>query len=375
MAGATRTTRNARTGATTAGRPRGVVRALGRSAQPSVTLDVRTAYDFVVSLADPMASSDEILPEHRAWLEASREAVRSDPSLADVDPEVWELAWTVALHAIDRPEVRTAADLVALVEGLSPVVAARALFTDELADPGLRPLVERALAGDENAATALATSIADSDESMAGWCVLARTAAVRHPELFKGRLVRLLRAWLPHFASVEPDVERMLRRDADGRAQNVAALAPIDLVERVTEGIRAIPEPGVRRIILAPTYFGRPYNHLLAGDDFRFYAYPIADAAIADLDPSAPPVSLERFHRALGDGSRLRIVKLLSKRDLYLTEIANELGLSKPTVKHHLAQLRAAGLATVTEEGALMYWSLRRERLDEAHDELRRYLD
>lgn len=375
MTGATRTTRNAGTGAAAAERPRGVVRAFGRSTQPTVTLDVRTAYDFVVSLADPMAPSEEILPEHRAWLAASREAVRSDPGLADVEPEVWELAWTVALHAIDRPEVRSAADLVALVEGLSPVVAARALFTDELADPGLRPLVERALSGDESAAAALATNIADSDESTAGWCVLARTGAIRHPERFKDHLVRLLHAWLPYFATVEPDVERMLRRDADLHVQDIAGLAPMDLVERVTEGIRAIPEPGVRRIILAPTYFGRPFNHLLAGDDFRFYAYPIADAAIEDLDPAAPPVSLERFHRALGDGSRLRIVKLLSTRDRYLTEIANELGLSKPTVKHHLAQLRAAGLATVTEEGALMYWSLRRERLDDAHDELRHYLD
>jgi DNA-binding transcriptional ArsR family regulator len=370
MAGTTRT----RTGATTAERPRGVVRAFGRSAQPAVTLDVRTAYDFVVSLADPTAPSDEILPVHRDWLARSRDAVAGDASLADVDRDTWELAWTAAMHAIDRPEIRTAADLVALVEGLSPVVAARALFTDELADPAVRPLVERALAGDETAADSLETRIADQDETAGAWCGGARMAATRHPERFKSQLVRLLKAWLPLFATVEQDVERMIRRDAALRADDIARLAPLDLVERVTEGIRSIPEPGVRRIILAPTYFGRPYNHLLAGDDFRFYAYPISDAAIEDLDPTAPPVSLERFHRALGDGSRLRIVRLLAQRDWYLTELANELGLSKPTVKHHLAQLRAAGLATVTEEGALMYWSLRRERLDEAHDELRRFL-
>lgn len=374
MAEATRTTRSGGAGADGAERPRGVVRAFGRRARPSVTLDVRTAYDFVVSLADQTAPTDEILPEHRAWLEAARDAVRAEPALAGVDAEVWELAWTTALHAIDRPEVRSAADLVALVEELSPVVVARALFTDELADPAMRSHVERALAGDEVAAGSLATLIDEPDETESGWCAISRMAAIRHPERFKMQLAALVNAWLPHFATIEADVERMIRRDVELRANDIATLEPFALVERLTEGIRTLPERGVRRIILAPTYFGRPFNRLLAGDDFRFYAYPIADAAIEDLDPAAPPVPLERFHRALGDGSRLRIVKLLSTRDRYLTEIANELGLSKPTVKHHLAQLRAAGLATVTEQGALMYWSLRRQRLDEAHDELRRYL-
>ena len=43
-------------------------------------------------------------------------------------------------------------------------------------------------------------------------------------------------------------------------------------------------------------------------------------------------------------------------------------------VKHHLALLRAAGLVTLTEEGGLSYYSLRRERLDDASSELKRYL-
>ena len=81
-----------------------------------------------------------------------------------------------------------------------------------------------------------------------------------------------------------------------------------------------------------------------------------------------------RLHRALGDDTRLRILRLLRDRDWYLTEIAERLELSKPTIKHHLAQLRAAGLVTLTEEGGLSYFSLRRDRLDDASSELKRYL-
>ena len=81
-----------------------------------------------------------------------------------------------------------------------------------------------------------------------------------------------------------------------------------------------------------------------------------------------------RLHRALGDGTRLRILKLLAERDLYLTEIAQQLELSKPTIKHHLAQLRAAGLLTIIESGAVVYYSLRKARLDDATVDLKRFL-
>ena len=59
---------------------------------------------------------------------------------------------------------------------------------------------------------------------------------------------------------------------------------------------------------------------------------------------------------------------------LSLHELATELGLSKPTMKHHLAQMRAAGLVTITEEGSLTYYSLRRERLKDAGLELIRFV-
>ena len=127
-------------------------------------------------------------------------------------------------------------------------------------------------------------------------------------------------------------------------------------------------------MILAPSYFSRPYNFLLGGVDWRFFGYPLADDALDALDPLSAPQALVRLHRALGDGTRLRILKLLAGRDLYLTEIAQQLDLSKPTIKHHLALLRSAGLVTITESGTVMYYTLRRQRLDDASTELKRFL-
>jgi DNA-binding transcriptional ArsR family regulator len=102
--------------------------------------------------------------------------------------------------------------------------------------------------------------------------------------------------------------------------------------------------------------------------------YPLADDALDSAERLTPPASAIRLYRALGDESRLRILRLLADRDRYLTEIATELELSKPTVSHHLAQLRSAGLVTVTQQGSLSYYTLRRERIREAGPELSSYL-
>ena len=154
----------------------------------------------------------------------------------------------------------------------------------------------------------------------------------------------------------------------------VAEGSPAELIERTTMGLRWLGEPGVRRVILAPSYFARPYNYLMAGADWRFFGYPLADAALDRLHPLAPPQSVLRLHRALGDETRLRILKLLAAGDLYLTEIAQQLELSKPTIKHHLVILRSAGAVSVTEAGSVIYYTLRRQALEEASAELMRFL-
>jgi DNA-binding transcriptional ArsR family regulator len=194
------------------------------------------------------------------------------------------------------------------------------------------------------------------------------------PPATHARIVAVLRGWLERFEPIEDRVAGILARDYASRDADRDSLAGADLIEKTTNGLRWLGEPGVRRVILAPSYFSRPYNFLLAGGDWRFFGYPVRDEALGPNDPLSPPAALLRLHRALGDETRLRILKLLGRRDLYLTEIAQELDLSKPTIKHHLAMLRAAGLLTVTDAGTVRYYSLRREPLDAASTDLKRFL-
>jgi DNA-binding transcriptional ArsR family regulator len=278
-----------------------------------------------------------------------------------------ELCINSAVLVVDRPEVRTAADVVAAVKSATPAEVIRGMFEYSPREPEVAALIDRALIGDEDAITALGESIGEHKKE-------GRLQLLRDPDASLKSIVEVLAAWAEIFGGIEPRVTEIIERDHASRAGDRATLAPVDLIERTTGGIRWLPEAGVRRVILAPSYFSRPYNFLMSAGDWRLFGYPVADAALEPTDPLAAPQAVVRLHRALGDETRLRILKLLASRDLYLTEIAQQLDLSKPTIKHHLALLRAAGLVTITESGTVIYYSLRRNRLDDASADIKRFL-
>jgi DNA-binding transcriptional ArsR family regulator len=356
-----------------AGRPadaptRPIVRDLTRGGVSyRIDWDVRTAYDFVFSLSGDVGSTDDLPPADRQW---RLDALESLP--ADVQTGVHELFESeLAIHTgvllVDLPAVRTSADFVDLVGSTSPQDLLNALFTDDYHDTDLNELLGRAIDGDQVAVEELAGKLPD-------WHKQGRLALLKDPTGTHGRILSVLQAWQTQFSTIEPRVADILERDYDGRAADRDRLGPSDLIETTTGGLRYLPEAGISRVILGPSYFSRPYNFLMSGRDWRFFGYPVADTALGPSDGLTPPLSVVRLHRALGDETRLRILKLLAARDLYLTEIAQQLDLSKPTIKHHLALLRAAGLVTITESGTVMYYSLRRNRLDDASAEIKQFL-
>ena len=55
--------------------------------------------------------------------------------------------------------------------------------------------------------------------------------------------------------------------------------------------------------------------------------------------------------KALGDGTRLRLVKTLLARDLTVNQLAEELGVSQYNVSKHLRVLRDAGILDLRSLG------------------------
>ena len=88
--------------------------------------------------------------------------------------------------------------------------------------------------------------------------------------------------------------------------------------------------------------------------------------------PDAPPLSEQarddlalRF-RALADPARVYIVnRLAGAGELCVCVLTEELGLSQPTVSHHLKLLRKAGLIEGEKRGTWSYYRLRPEAIAE----------
>jgi ArsR family transcriptional regulator len=90
-------------------------------------------------------------------------------------------------------------------------------------------------------------------------------------------------------------------------------------------------------------------------------------AAIACCAPlGAPAISGEEaaataeLFRALGDPARIRIVNLLATAPgpVCVCELVEPLGLSQPTVSHHLKKLVDAGLLEREQRGKWAYFSI-----------------
>ena len=89
---------------------------------------------------------------------------------------------------------------------------------------------------------------------------------------------------------------------------------------------------------------------------------PLAAPAVSDDEAAA---TAELF-RALADPARVKIVNLLATRSepVCACELNEPLGLSQPTVSHHLKKLTDAGLLEREQRGKWAFFSLKRDAVE-----------
>lgn len=69
------------------------------------------------------------------------------------------------------------------------------------------------------------------------------------------------------------------------------------------------------------------------------------------------------FAKAIADQTRQEIMRMLCCRWLSVSEIVEKIGVSQPTISHHLAILREAGLVAVREEGRQTFYTLHQKNI------------
>lgn len=87
---------------------------------------------------------------------------------------------------------------------------------------------------------------------------------------------------------------------------------------------------------------------------------PILEAPLAEEDAE----TLAAWFKVLGDPARLRLLSLIAAREeTCACDLVEPLGVSQPTVSHHLKVLYEAGLVDREKRGRWVYYSAKPESL------------
>lgn len=119
------------------------------------------------------------------------------------------------------------------------------------------------------------------------------------------------------------------------------------VIERLTHGVVYRPDPGITEALMIPSLVHRPLTRVLEHGSTKVFCYP----ARLESELTAPDLGLIAIYRALGDGTRLRILRRLAAGSTPVARISEELGLAKSTVHEHLLSLRTAGLVRMSSSG------------------------
>ena len=72
---------------------------------------------------------------------------------------------------------------------------------------------------------------------------------------------------------------------------------------------------------------------------------------------------LEEFFSALGDATRLKMLKLIADEELCSCEVMAALDLTQPTTSHHLGILERAGLLTSKRNGKWVFYKIANSKI------------
>jgi DNA-binding transcriptional ArsR family regulator len=151
-----------------------------------------------------------------------------------------------------------------------------------------------------------------------------------------------------------------------------------ELLTELSRGVHVQPF-GDGDVVLVPAYWSTPLlMHADIQKDERntyIFVFGVRPDNMSIIPGEIVPEGLLRTLKALADPTRLKIIHYLSREELMPSELARRLHLRAPTVTHHLAELRLAGLVNLELSGQEKRYTARREALPALLETLETFLD
>ncbi len=325
-----------------------------------VRVHASPCYDLLVSLR--ALFNPRTYEATRAWAAATR--VQLSPALRERGRFFFQghdtsLGYGVTRLAAALPELAEPATLVHAVREADPrALALFMLDTGETASEALATF-ERAMAAGVSPSV---LERAFKGES-ADWSRRCRRV-IADPAWAQTELALLLDEYLATvFAS---EVEHVVSALTTGAARAIELLSVLPsgaAIEQLTGGYTLGGGLELRRITLAPSAFIYPF--MAARVDERggeaLIVFGVKSDAFLRFDSVPLDPDLVRAVKALADPGRLKVLRLLGRGPMAGPELVAILGLSTPTVHHHLHQLRAAGLVRQERAKGGMQYTIRRD--------------
>ena len=346
----------------------------GRRQPLIVEIEASPAYEFLMSLcafsdAENYASFDI----GKEWFDDVRKKASSD-LLATVEQfsfhsyEVWEHMLGLVYDCPAPRDVPTFIALIEATDSLELRLHMLGYYVRQHRRATPPEVILQAAQGDiEAQKKMLKTSFPDDTH----WQRTLRWLLSLEPAATKNMLLDIFRDWYDQvFREQESQILPILERDVEAKLALKLTHSADQLIEIAT-GWEYVPEPGIQRIVLVPSYIMRPWNSTSERNDTVIFCYPVAEESIS-ADKNVPPARLVKLAKALADERRLRILKKLATGSYTLQEMAEDFGVAKTTLHHHIITLRSAGLVRMNLSDKR--WSLRQYMVNNVGELLNTYL-
>ncbi len=346
----------------------------GRRQPLIVEIEASPAYEFLMSLR----AISEV--EHHAEYEVGKEWF--DDIRKKASPDLLALIEQFSFHSCeiwehmlglvyDSPDPRDVPAFIAHIEAIDPLeirLHMLGYYIRQHCRVTPPEIIFQAAQGDiEAQRKLLKTSFPDDAE----WQRTLRWLLSLEQVATKNLLLEIFHGWYDEvFREQESYIMPILARDVEAKLALKLTHSAEQLIEMAT-GWEYVPEPGIRRVVLVPSYIMRPWNSEVERHDTVIFCYPVAEESIS-ADENVPPARLVKLAKALADERRLRILKKLATGSYTLQEMAEDLGVAKTTAHHHIITLRSAGLVRMNLSDKR--WSLRQYMVNNVGELLNTYL-
>jgi DNA-binding transcriptional ArsR family regulator len=274
---------------------------------------------------------------------------------------------------LDVPEARTADGFATTVAEMDAEELLRYLtgaFRRVFRRETPASVIEAAIGGDPKARREFRrTSFPDEIP----WRDTLRHLLARDADEIQQEFAGLVARWVAEvYGPTAAETEAAMARSLRSFIGATEGLPLEQIVERAAPGLTFVPEAGQTSVVLLPSIAVRPGWAVTDHRTANVFAFPAPEP---DGHRATPPARLVALGKAIGDETRLRILRELATQPATPPDLADRMGIPRTTLLHHLRILRNAELIAVqVHDSAYHQYHVRDEHFGEVERLLEQYL-